>query len=181
MKKGIWIAVVAVFFLGYIGVGPFLAMSGIKSGIETKDSVMLSEHIDFQSLRQNLKDQFNAKMIMDLQSKEKNNPFGALAAGFASKLVDGIVDGMVTPAGLAQMISGKAPSKPGEAPSQKEGEKVMPGKSAEKKELFENARFGFDSTSKFSIWVPTKKEEEVRFLLVRNGLDWKLSNIIIPM
>jgi hypothetical protein len=173
MKKGIW--VVGLFLglvVGYVAVGPYVTVSAIKAGIVEQDSEKLSENIEFPALRQNLKDQLNAAMMKKTAAELKGNPFAALATAFATKMVDGIVDSFVTPSGLAALMEGKKPSKNGS-----EGNTAPPNKES----LFKNARFSYDSTSKFSIWVPNDKGEEVRFILQRDGLSWKLVNLVIPI
>lgn len=45
--------------------------------------------------------------------------------------------------------------------------------------LFKNARTSYDSLSSFSIWVPNDEGNEVRFVLNREGIKWKLVNIFI--
>lgn len=173
MKKSIWIVgVVLVLVVGYVAAGPYLTVSAIKTGIVENDSEKLSENIDFQTLRQNMKDQLNAAMMKNAAIEMKDNPFAALAVGFATKMVDGIVDSFVTPSGLTSLMEGKKPNK---------GETGGNSSSPKKDDLFKNARFSYDSVSKFSIWVPNDKGEEVRFVLKRDGLSWKLVNIVIPM
>jgi len=173
MKKSIWIVgVVLVLVVGYVAAGPYLTVSAIKTGIVENDSEKLSENIDFQTLRQNMKDQLNAAMMKNAATEMKDNPFAALAVGLATKMVDGIVDSFVTPSGLASLMEGKKPNK---------GETGGNSSSPKKDDLFKNARLSYDSVSKFSIWVPNDKGEEARFVLKRDGLSWKLVNIVIPM
>lgn len=173
MKKSIWIVGVVLFLVvGYVAAGPYLTVSAIKTGIVENDSEKLSENIDFQTLRQNMKDQLNAAMMKNAATEMEDNPFAALAVGFATKMVDGIVDSFVTPSGLAALMEGKKSNK---------GETSGNSSSPKKDDLFKNARFSYDSVSKFSIWVPNDKGEEVRFVLKRDGLSWKLVNIVIPM
>ena len=69
-------------------------------------------------------------------------------------------------------MEGKKPNKGGN------GSNTPPPK---KDNLFKNARFSYDSMSKFSIWVPNDKGEEARFVLKREGFSWKLVNLVIPM
>lgn len=175
MKKIAWtIGLVLVVVIGYVAAGPYLTISQIKTGIVEQDSEKLSDNIDFPALRQNLKDQLNAVMMKKAATKLKDNPFAALAAGFATKMVDGIVDSFVTPTGLASIMEGKKPSRSGTGDTKK----TNPPK---KEDLFKNARFSYDSMSKFSIWVPNDKGQEVRFVLKRDGFSWKLVNLIVPM
>lgn len=173
MKKVVWVAgVILVLVVGYVAAGPYLTVSAIKTGIVEQDSEKLSENIEFPKLRQNLKDQLNVAMVKNAAIELEDNPFAALAAGFATKMVDVIVDSFVTPSGLAALMEGKKPPKDGGT-----GNTTPPNKD----DLFKNARFSYDSTSKFSIWVPNDKGEEARFVLQRDGLSWKLVNLVIPI
>jgi hypothetical protein len=173
MKKGIWVlGLLLALVVGYVAAGPYLTISAIKAGIVEQNSEKLSENIDFPTLRQNLKDQLNAVMMKKVTTDLKDNPFAGFAAVVATKMVDVMVESFVTPSGLAASMEGKKPSK---------NESDVSTPPPNKEGLFKNARFSYDSTSKFSIWVPYDKGEEARFVLQRDGLSWKLVNLIIPM
>ncbi|MEJ2107688.1 MAG: DUF2939 domain-containing protein [Acidiferrobacteraceae bacterium] len=173
MKKVVWIAgVILVLLAGYVAAGPYLTVSAIKTGVIEQDSKKLSENIDFPKLRQNLKGQLNAAMMKNISAEEKDNPFAVLAAGLAMKMADAIVDSYVTPSGLALMMEGKEP------PKEQGTETAAPPK---KDELFRNARYSYDSINQFSIWVPDDKGQETRFVLQRDGLSWKLVNLVLPI
>ena len=173
MRKGILIVgLILVIVVGYVAAGPYLTVSAIKTGIVEQDSEKLSENIEFPTLRQNMKDQFNAAMMKNAATELKDNPFAALAAGLAAKIVDGIVDSFVTTSGLATLMEGKKPSQNGDATNEA---------TPKKDNLFKGARFSYDSTSKCSIWLPNDRGEEVRFVLRRDGFGWKLVNIVIPI
>lgn len=172
MKKSItFVALLAIVIVGYAGAGPFIAIHQIESGIEQQDTEKLSEYIDFSMLRTNLKEQFNALFMKQAASDLKDNPFAAVVTAFASKLVEGMADSFVTPSGLANLMAGKKPKQP-------QGRKAP--QQSQKPEPFKNARYTYDSSSKFSAWVREDKGEEIRFVLTRDGLSWKLSNILIP-
>lgn len=173
MKKILLIGgLILVVIVGYVAAGPYLTVSAIKTGIVEQDAEKLSENIEFPTLRQNLKDQLNASVMKNAATELKDNPFAALAAGFASKMVDGLVESFVTPSGLAAIMEGKKPSKHSGT-----GNSTPP----QKDDLFKDARFSYDSTSKFSIWVANDQGEEARFVLQRKGFSWKLVNLIIPL
>ena len=55
-KVTLLISSTLLLLFGYIAAGPYIAIHNIKTGFITKDSVKLSENIDFSALRQNLKD-----------------------------------------------------------------------------------------------------------------------------
>jgi hypothetical protein len=163
-----------IIIVGYVTAGPFITIYQIKSGVEDQDSEKLSEHIDFTSLRTNLKQQLNALVAREAASGSHDNPFAALAMGVAAKLVEGVVDTFVTSSGLANLMEGKKPL-------QSEGSEQSAGSGTVRHELFKNARYTYDSTSKFSVWVKDGNGGEIRFILTRDGLAWKLSNIVVPI
>lgn len=173
MKKFVWIVgAILVLVVCYVAAGPYLTVSAIKTGIAENDSEKLSENIEFPTLRQNMKEQFNAAMLKNTATEMGDNPFAVLATGFATKMVDGLVDSFVTPSGLAALMEGKKPSK------SESDVKTQPQK---KDDLLKNARYSYDSMSKFSVWVPNDNGEEARFVLKRDGFSWKLVNLVIPM
>jgi len=164
MKKSLWI----IFFLivgliGYIAAGPFLTVQAIHSGIVDQDSEALARNVDCPVPRQNLKEQLNAEMMHKAVTDLKDNPINVLAMGFASKMANGFVDVLVTPAGLAQLMEGK---------KQIQSAPVTPEERATRKEkLLENAGYTYDSLDRFSVWVPKSPGEELRLVLARDGLS----------
>jgi hypothetical protein len=159
----------------FIAAGPFIALHQIKEGVQQRDAAKLSEHVDFPALRLNLKSQFTAKIMKKAPSALQDTPIASWVMDLGSKLVDGMVDTYVTPAGLASMMEGKQPKliPLGGNASPKTGEQKPP--------LLRNARHGFDSPNQFSVRVDANNGGEIRFVLSRDGLVWKLSNIILPV
>lgn len=153
-----------ILAIGYIAAGPYLALSGIKVALENNDSVKLQTHIDFQVLKQNLKDQINASAFQSSMG-DANSPFSALAAGIVTTITDKVIDAMVTPSGIMAALSNKG----------------FEGSVFDKEhKLFKDATISFDSHDMASIWVPVENSENARFVLKREGIDWKLINIIVP-
>lgn len=161
---------VLLVFAAYVAAGPYITVSAIKSGFAENDTAKLERYIDFPLLRQNIKAQLNAAMAEDAARSTEKNFFAALMAGLKAKLVDGMVDAMVTPKGLANLMEGKKAVKSATATD---------SPPEEKKDIFKNARYTYDSLEHFSIWVPNEKGEETRFVLQRQGLSWKLVNFIL--
>jgi len=172
MKKLIIVAVLFVIALvGYIAAGPFITIHQIKAGVNNQDSELLSENIDFPLLRSNLKEQVSAYFEKKSASKSKHKPLESLVLGITSKFADAAVDAVVTPSGIANLMEGKQPKQI------QSGDEKSTGN---KRQLFRNARHSLDSANKFSIWVKDGKGDEIRFVLTRDGLSWKLTNIIVP-
>lgn len=172
MKRTLQIVLFVLIMIAcYVAAGPYLTVSAIKTGVINKDSVKLSQNIEFHSLRQNVKDQFNAVMIESATKHADDNPFAALAVGLATTMTDRIVDSLITPNGMTTMLQGKLKDK---------DDRERIDQPVKKEDLFKNARYSYDSINTFSVWVPVEDKEEVRMVLQRDMLTWKLVNIIIP-
>ena len=165
------LTLIIVSLLGYVAAGPFITMYQIKKGIVKADSEVLNENIDFPSLRENLKSQINAHMVKKMASDLKGNPFAALGMGLASKFTDGMVDSLVSPAGLSTLLEGEKPKT--NSPHVNENKEIS------FTEFLKFFDYSFDSTSKFTVWP--KSEEKGKFILSRQGLGWKLTNILMPL
>ena len=177
MKKAIWaVGIVFIVIIGFIAATPFFTVSSIKTAIVEKDSEQLSENVDFPVFRQNLKKQFNTAMMKNVSAEFQNNPFAAIAAGFATNMVDGVVDSFITPSGLAMLMEGKKPYL-----SRSRRRNPSNTDQANRDDLFKDARYSYDSLNRFSIYVPSDTGEEIRFILQRDGLSWKLVDMIVPI
>ena len=98
--------VIVVVICGYWYATPYLALNNIKKAAQAGDSDTVSKYIDYPSVRQSFKDQMNAKMVKEMANQE-NNEWAALGAMLASTMVDKMIDGIVTPEGMALMLQGK--------------------------------------------------------------------------
>lgn len=171
------IIIILAALIIYVAAGPFITIHQIKAGIDAQDPEKLSENIDFPALRSNLKEQFNAAFIKESVNELEGNPFAAMAMGLASQLVNNLVDAFITPSGLAALMAGKKPAIPDDI----EGGQSTQKPKVQKTELFKNARYSFDGFSKFSARIADENGKEIRFVFTRDGLSWKLTNIIIPL
>ena len=57
MSKGKIIGIVGALFAIYVAAAPYITVYQMKSAAESRDGEALSEHIEFPSVRQSLKDQ----------------------------------------------------------------------------------------------------------------------------
>ncbi len=177
MSKGkIAFGIVAGLFTIYVAAVPYITVHQMKSAAENHDGEALSEYIEFPSVRQSLKDQMNVmfakKMAED--DKMKDNPFAALGAAFAGVFVDKMVDAYVTPAGITQLMAGEKPQ-----PHAGRGEESSSG---DDREPLADASMSYESFDKFVVRVKdNNKSAEGKFILRRRGLDWKLTEIIVPL
>lgn len=173
--------------VGYTISGPFMVIPKIRSGIIDRDPENLAENIDFPTLRTNLKEQFNYAIMKSAAPALKKNPLTSLRMAFVQKLTESEVDSLVTSSGLANLNGGpEAQRSRGavitafSAISEQLTDKIQNTNSNEKPQPLRKMRYTFDGLSKVSAWVKNGKYAEIRFILTRDGLSWKLSNIIVP-
>ena len=108
MKKALLILLLLVMLAGgYVAAGPYITVAAIREGIANNDADKLTENIDFPLLRQNIKTQLNASAKAESERTSDTNIFSALMSGFKAKLIDNMVDSIVTPEGIANLMAGK--------------------------------------------------------------------------
>lgn len=172
MSKGKIIAVIGGLFAIYVAAAPYITVHQMKSAAESHDGEALSEHIEFPSVRQSLKDQMNAMFMKEMAKDEmKDNPFAALGAALAGAMVDMMVEAYVTPAGITQLMAGEKP-KPAQGGESGGGSGRKP---------LSDASMAYESLDKFVVKVKGGTGEEGKFVLRRRGFGWKLTEIIIPL
>lgn len=178
MRKAALVSIGAVVVVtAYYYATPHLAVRGLETAIRERDAAALDERVDFSHLRENLKGQLSARMVKATAPALKDNPLGALATGFASIFVGGMVESLVTPDGLAALAEGSellldSPEGPWTGPDGR------PTYSAD--HLFDNSRLRLDSPNRFSVWVLNNNGGETRFVFGRSGLSWRLISIFLP-
>ena len=175
MKRMVIVGVaIAVALIGYVAAGPFIVMGQIRSALQQHDSEALSSHVDFPTLRANLKDQINAVVMKNAAQEFKDNFVGTFGVALVvSKLVDTTVDSFVTPSALTSLMTGTPPRSDGAEPHQVSDQQAEP---------LRQARYSYDSVAKFSAWVKVSAadRDELRLVFTLDGLSWKLSNIVVP-
>lgn len=178
MKKWIALLVVALLlFVGYIAAGPFLAVNAIRDAVKAQDSAELSRHVDFAMLRASLKAQLDDYVVRRAGPDVQSNVFGAIAVRIASGVAAGSVDAMVTPAGLGALLEGRNlwHRASGSGMGSDSYAHTSPP------DPLKDAAYGFESPSRFTATVHDEDGKPVVFVLTRDGLRWKLSDIRLPL
>lgn len=173
---------VALVLAAWLIAAPWITVYQIKTAAQARDSQALATHVDFESVRQSLKDQINATVLRKMGGGDGQalNPLAALVAPLAGALVDKTVDAYVTPAGVAQLLAGHEPDA-APAPSSSESRTASaptPAKDDAAQPLA-GASMGYRGTSRFVV-TTHGKAGETQFILARRGLAWKLAEIILP-
>ena len=136
----------------------------------------LEERVDFPALRESLRAEISAQLLPGNGDGLPDNPFGALAVGLASKVLEEVVEATVTPAGLARIARGDSRTIPDDtrSPTPSDRDARHAG------DLFENSRLERETLRRFSVWVPNDRGQESRFVFRRRGLSWILTAIELP-
>ena len=173
MKKLILTLGIIVIVLGaYFASGPFITINGVRSSIKEKDSDRLSSYIEFDLLKKNLKEQFSTEMIKATSADEEKNPLGMMVAGFATQIAEGLLDTYLTPSSIALLLEGEKPDRYRSSLSQQD-----PGQK-ETKEPLKEYTVKFVSHDRFYVYTKGSHDQEIKIILQRFGLDWKITNII---
>lgn len=161
----------------YIIACPFLTVNNLKKAVEEQNSVEMAKYINYETLRESFKKQFDTRII-ESTSKTVGNPVAALAAAYVSKLTDPMVDEALTPESLTKILTGykKFRNKKADATLAEVGpveEKALSG-------ILMEARNSYDSLNEFSILISTEKGNETRIIMKRTGIfSWKVNDIIM--
>lgn len=178
MKK--WIALLvlaAVLLLGYLAAGPFIAYNAIREAVQAQDTAELAEHVDFPTLRGNLKLQVDDYVVRKAGADAQSSLLGAFAVRIASGIAGGMVDTLVTPAGLGALLEGRTiwHRATGGGITDNTYENAPPP------DRLREASYAFESASRFTATVEDEDGEPVTFVLSRQGLDWNLTDIRLPL
>ena len=178
MKK--WIALVAVLLLalaGWIAAGPFLTVHRIRQAVQEQDAAALSRQVDFAAVRSSLKLQIDDYVVRRAGVDAQSSMLGAIALRLAGTATAGIVDAMATPAGLAAVMEGR-----------NFWDRLSGRRSADDshatappRDPLENARYRFESPSRFSATLANADGDPVVVVLTRKGLSWKVTDVRLPL
>lgn len=159
-------AVAAILLIAALVASPYIAVRGMKQALITGDTDALQTYIDFPVLRQNMKDQINSHLAQDVAPELQDNPFAGFAALLATSMSDQLVDTLISPSMLANLMRSR------QAQSAKDG--TTP-------ELLSNAQLSYDSLSRFRIALKGQDGDALNLYMYRHGLSWKLSRIDLPL
>lgn len=178
MKKWLALALVILVLIGgYIAAGPFMTVNAIRAAVRNQDAAELSKHIDFPALRISFKQQLDDYLARRAGPDVQSNVFGAIALRMASGATGGLVDAMATPAGLAAVLEGRNFLHRVNG-SRDSGDAYNP---APPRDPLEGAKYRFESPSRFTATVSNVDGDPVVFVLTREGLRWKLSDVRLPL
>lgn len=173
MLKKITFALIAVALLAFVAIFysmPYITSQRIERALLDEDADALSRHIDFPSLRESLKAILSASTMNKVFTPNGNDSSSAFGAALTGYFTNSIVDSMVTPENLSQLMK---KSTFFSDIGKRMYEKNMGGKSNFKTEI------GYEDFENFAISINRNSSNSpLKIILHRNGFfTWKISSI----
>lgn len=176
LRIATWFALAITVALGvYVIAGPYLTINAIRAAVKQQDAMALSRQVDFPALRTSLKIQLGDRLVRKAGPEWQSSALGTFGLSVANGLLGGSVDAMVTPIGLATLMEGRKTWKRFED-GLSSTDAAVPAP-----EPLHDARYRYESPSRFTATVLDDEGRPVVFVISRNGLRWKLSDIRLPI
>ncbi len=106
---GVLAGAIIIFIGGAYLASPYFAAKALADAAQAGDKGKLDAMVDFPSVRDGLKSQFNAALTANMQNDPdmKDNPFAGLGMMMVPAIADRMVDAVVTPEGIARMAKAR--------------------------------------------------------------------------
>ncbi|GGF02980.1 hypothetical protein GCM10011611_05600 [Aliidongia dinghuensis] len=177
--------VIGVLAAGYVAY-PYLALTQLVDAVESGDPAQLEPKVDWPSVRQGFKDDFNGALAARV-SGQPDNGFAALGLALGAKLVGGAVDALVTPEGLTGIIqAGRRDKAAAAALGSSSGLSSPAPTDNEGKPRHTHVVWAFfDGLTSFTARVRGRGEADsdppVRLRLQLEGGRWILTRVFLPV
>jgi Protein of unknown function (DUF2939) len=146
---------------------PYLTLDSLKKATSNRNANALAQEIDFPALRTSVKENVKAQIIKQMAGG--NTPVKGSNAAAVDKIVNPMVDKLVTPEGLGELMLDKIPGA------------TIDLSNLEKNIAESEVKMGYESFDRFVVRITDKvdRTKDVSLILKRDGLAWKLSGIDI--
>lgn len=166
--------VIVVLLLAWLAAGPWLAMHGIRRALAERDAAALERHVDFPSLRVNLKAHLEDAIARRAgDDGDAGGLLGAFGRQLAGTMGGMAVDAMVTPLGIGALLQGEGMWK------RATGDTVDGDTYGEPRPMdpLRDAETCYESTSRFTASTRGADGSRVVAVFERQGLRWRLVDI----
>jgi Protein of unknown function (DUF2939) len=151
---------------------PYLTLNKMRNATENQNVDALAKEINFPELRVSIKESVKAQVFKQMAGAEADG--GKLASPkvtpeLVEKMVSPMVDKLITPEGLDQLIHDKVP-----------GAKIDLA-NLDRDIAKSDIKMGYESLDRFVVHITDKvdRSKDVSLILKRNGLAWQLAGIDI--
>jgi hypothetical protein len=175
-KKYLRVAVLAlVLLVSALVASPYWELHRFKGAMLSLDANYISESVDFDQLRANLKAS-NRADILQRAMREGGSP-NLMRSAIVSSLGDSMIDSVVTPEGVAG-LAGEINSLISSSPS---GLNAVTAFRLNVEKWYAMSSAGYASPNSFEVSLPYSDRSSVIFVMPRHSFFWwKLSDIRLP-
>lgn len=162
---------VLVLLLGYVVATPYLTVAQMQAAAQARDGETLAEYIDFVAVRESLNTQLTAMLADEMTQSSDDGAMGLLGAAFGSKIIELLLDAIVTPEGLVAVLNGDPMTD------------VLDQNATQSSTTSANTTvsMGYQSLDTFGVTITNADTQSATTLLLRrDGLSWRLSEILLP-
>lgn len=181
MKKFLG-AIVVVFILafgGYYLASPYLTLYQLKFAVDAKDTAMLIDAVDFPQVKSSVKEQLKTKVAQEIPALDAADDGALLGAMFATAMVDGVVDAVITPKAVELILDGKDIGK----------QLVLSDTATPQTDTADTATshdwqydLGYQSLDRFGVTLTKDNGKPVTVIMARDGLfNWKIVDVQLPL
>lgn len=157
----------AVYFL------PYVTIYRIIGALEAKDTRLLAELVDFPRVRDDLK-RFVGTKLQPGPADTKTDAWGKIQKSAASQVIASALEEIITPEGLVNFVHQRLEAAAaGQEGANRTKLTAWPLFAA----LVGSADLAYASPSEFVVAVRAGDAGLLRFVLRRNGVAWRLTNI----
>jgi hypothetical protein len=164
------IAGVVAIVGGGVYYAPYITLNNLKNATENQNVDALVQEINFPELRVSIKESVKAQVLRHIAGSGDGSPSSPkMTSEVVETMVSPMVDKMITPEGLDQLIHNKVP-----------GAKIDLA-NLEQDLARSDINMGYESLDRFVVHITDKsnRSKDVSLILKRSGLAWKLSGIDI--
>ncbi len=147
---------------------PYLTLDRLKTATANRNADDLAKEIDFPALRTSIKSNIKTQVMAQIASNS-TQATPAMGKELIDQMIEPLVDKMVTPKGLDELMQDKIPGAKLNLPN------------LEANIARSEIKTGYESPDRFVVNITDKvdRRKNVSFILKRDGLAWKLSGIDI--
>jgi hypothetical protein len=188
MKKYVTVSascIVLVLVGLYLYISPYITLHNIKTSIQQNNSEKLAENVDFPTLRSSVKEEFDSIISMAIAENNKTGDGSnaekagaAFGGALVSLFADKFVDLYITPEGLINLLANLNSPKRNDL-VENNSSAINPG-SIKSADSSADVNYGYTSFNTFTITLNEERNSKLQFVLLRSGLSWKLSRLLIP-
>ena len=158
---------IAAIVGGGIYYAPYLTIDRMQNAATYRNADALSQQIDFTALRISIKENIQAQVIKKIAGAGTKTP--KITPDLIEKMVSPMVDKIITPEGLEQLMLDKIPEA-----------KIDLG-NLDRDIAKSDINMGYESLDRFVVHITDKvdRSKDVSLILKRDGIAWKLAGIDI--